>query len=113
MAEPLEFNTSINLYADLGFYGWKPANINLILPYKKPKNTKEEKRILTIEQKEFNKLHANKRVKVEHSIGNAKILRIVKEINRNYKLGFRATIMRIACALFNFKLSLKCNLSNF
>jgi hypothetical protein len=33
MVEKLNINTSIILLADLGFFGWHPKNVNLILPY--------------------------------------------------------------------------------
>lgn len=53
--------------------------------------------------KDENQQLASRRVKVENVLAHIKILRIVKERNRNYKLGFRATIIRIACALHNFR----------
>jgi hypothetical protein len=109
LAQQLEFNqctlhtAGIPLLADLAFLAWKSQNVKLILPYKKPRNTKTEKRYLSEQQKDENKQLASRRVKVENVLAHIKIWRIVKERNRNYKLGFRATIIRIACALHNFK----------
>jgi hypothetical protein len=104
MVEKLNINTSIILLADLGFFGWHPKNVNLILPYKKPRNTKTEKRELTQEQKDFNKQLAKKRVKVENVLAHVKVLRIVKDKNRNYRIGFRENLMLTACSMYNFRL---------
>ena len=105
MVEPLKFITPITMLADLGFKGWNPQNINLILPHKKPRNTKTEKRQLTQDQKDFNKELSKKRVKVENILAHIKILRIVKDKNRNYRLGFRENLMKTACGLYNFRQS--------
>lgn len=34
MVESLKFKTHIRLLADLGFKGWNPTNVKLILPHK-------------------------------------------------------------------------------
>lgn len=104
MVENLNFSTPITLLADLGFLGWHPKNVNLILPYKKPRNTKTEKRELTQEQKEFNLKLSKQRVKVENVLAHVKILRIVKDKNRNYRFGFRENLMFTACSMYNFRL---------
>ena len=104
MVENLNFSTPITLLADLGFLGWHPKNVNLILPYKKPRNTKTQKRELTKEQKDFNKELSKKRVKVENVLAHVKILRIVKDKNRNYRFGFRENLMVTACSVYNFRL---------
>jgi hypothetical protein len=104
IVHPLYFSTNIELLADLGFKGWNPDNVKLTLPHKKPRNTKTEKRYLTKEQKEFNRKLAIERVKIENTLAHVKVLRIVKDRNRNYKQGYRDTIMLIACSLHNFRL---------
>lgn len=91
----------INLLADLAFIGIHTENYQLELPHKKPKNKE-----LTKMQKTQNKLFSRKRVKIENIIAHLKTLRIVKDKNRNYKLGFRNMVMRIACALHNFRLKI-------
>ena len=103
MVESLHFFTPITMLADLGFQGWKPQNVRLILPHKKPRNTKTEKRELTQDQKNFNRELAKKRVKVENVLAHVKILRIVKDKNRNYRFGFRENLMKTACGLYNFR----------
>lgn len=105
MVESLNFLTPITLLADLGFQGWKPQNLTLILPHKKPRNTKTEKKELTKDQKDFNKELSKKRVKVENVLAHIKILRIVKDKNRNYRFGFRENLMKTACGLYNFRQS--------
>jgi hypothetical protein len=105
MVEPLKFITPITMLADLGFKGWNPQNVKLILPHKKPRNTKTEKRQLTQDQKDFNKELSKKRVKVENVLAHIKILRIVKDKNRNYRFGFRENLMKTACGLYNFRQS--------
>lgn len=105
MVESLKFITPITMLADLGFKGWNPQNVTLILPHKKPRNTKTEKRQLTQDQKDFNREFSKKRVKVENVLAHIKILRIVKDKNRNYKFGFRENLMKTACGLYNFRQS--------
>ncbi len=104
MVEALQFITPITLLADLGFKGWNPENVKLMLPDKKPRNTKTENRDLTQAEKDFNKELSKKRVKVENVLAQVKILRIVKDKNRNYRLGFRENLMKTACGLYNFRL---------
>jgi DDE superfamily endonuclease/Helix-turn-helix of DDE superfamily endonuclease len=105
MVESLKFITQITILADLGFKGWNPQNVTLILPHKKPRNTKIEKRELTKDQKDFNRELSKKRVKIENVLAHIKILRIVKDKNRNYRLGFRENLMKTACGLYNFRQS--------
>lgn len=94
----LHFSKAVNIEADLGFQGLKLEKATINLPHKKPKNGE-----LTKIQKKENKLHASKRVAVEHIIGKIKIMRIVKEINRNKKQGYRDVVFNIAVSLYNFK----------
>ena len=105
MVEPLKFTIPITILADLGFKGWNPSNVKLILPHKKPRNTKTEKTDLTQDQKDFNKELSKKRVKVENVLAHVKILRIIKDKNRNYRFGFRENLMKTACGLYNFRKS--------
>jgi DDE superfamily endonuclease/Helix-turn-helix of DDE superfamily endonuclease len=105
LVENLHFKTPIKILADLGFLAWNPKNVELILPYKKPRNTKTEKRDLTQEQKDFNLQLSKKRVKVENVLAHVKIFRIVKDRNRNYRFGFRENLMFTACAMYNFRLN--------
>lgn len=100
--EELRFSKKVSLLLDLGFYGFCQENVQVILPNKKPKNGE-----LTVEQKQENKEMSSSRVKVENAIGSIKILRIVKDKNRNKKEGYRDMVFDIAVALHNFKIKLK------
>lgn len=96
--EQLSFDKNIVCMADLGFQGLQKENMQISLPHKKPKNGELSK----IHKKE-NTLHARQRVGVENCIGGVKILRIVKDKNRNKKLHYQDTAMDIAVALYNFR----------
>lgn len=99
LAAPLQISKPVELLADLAFYGMKPTQFSLFLPHKKPKNKE-----LTKIEKTQNRLLSRQRVKVEHVLAHVKVLRIIKDKNRNYKLHFRDTIMDLACRLYNFRL---------
>ena len=103
MVEDLKFKVSITLLADLGYKGWTPQNVQLILPHKKPRNTKKEKKYLNQEQKDFNQKLSKRRVKVENVLAHVKILRIIKDKNRNYRFGFREKLIKMACSMHNFR----------
>jgi hypothetical protein len=108
LGEALAISKPITLLADLAFYGFKPTEFSLFLPHKKPKNKE-----LTKIQKTQNKLLSRERVKVEHVLAHVKVLRIIKDKNRNYKLHFRDTIMNLACRLHNFRLKHRITRNTF
>jgi hypothetical protein len=103
MAESTEIASQITIMADLGFIGWSPTSIQLLLPHKKPRNTKTQKRDLTQEQKSDNKAFSKIRVGIEHVFASVKIMRILKDRNRNYKANYRDLIFQTACALHNYR----------
>ena len=105
MVDRLTVQTSFTMLADLGFQGWKPKKITLVLPRKKPGNTKKQKKGLTMAQKDFNTNLAGKRVGIENGLAHVNVLRIVKAKNRNYRFGFRENLMKTACGLYNFRKS--------
>lgn len=84
---------------DLGFKGlhWT-ENVKILMPHRKPR-----KKQLNDTQVYENKQISAVRVGVEHSIGGAKRLRIVKDTIRNHAFFFKDTIMQIAVALHNFR----------
>lgn len=103
MAQSLTITNSVTIMADLGFKGWTPQSVNLLLPHKKPRNTKTEKRELSTQQKSENKQFSNIRVGIEHVFASVKIMRIIKDRNRNYKTNYRHLVFTTACALHNFR----------
>lgn len=98
--QTLWFSKPVEVLADLGFIGYKPAFATMTLPHKKPKNKE-----LTTIQKKQNTLLSRERVLVEHAIGHVKIMRIVKDINRNRVLNYRDLVMETATTLHNFRVS--------
>ncbi len=102
IADDLSIKIPINLYVDLGFYGLKSENYQIIIPHKKPK-----KKILTKIQKKENQILASKRVRIEHHFAHLKTLRIIHDKNRNYKTNFRENVMLTACCLHNFRLQFR------
>lgn len=90
----------IRLLLDSGYQGYKAPNIQTILPIKKPRNQP-----LSKINKKRNQIHARNRVPVEHANASVKRLRIVQEKNRNTKAFFRDTIMDIAVALHNYRVT--------
>lgn len=71
--ENLIYPNGINLWQDGGFLGYKPDNVIIRMPLRKPRG-----RELTQLQKDMNKTISSFRVKIEHTIGRVKIFRIVK-----------------------------------
>lgn len=102
--EELSFFKKLPVIVDLGFLGLSSDIAHIIIPYKNKKN-----KILTIEQKEFNKWVSKIRVKIEHIIASVKIFRKVKEKFRGRLYAREDIIMLIACALHNLKLYVKQN----
>jgi DDE superfamily endonuclease len=99
---------NISFLADLAFLNWNPSeNITVVLPHKKPRNTKKEKKELTQEQKEYNRKHSIRRVVVENVFARLKTMRILKDTIRNYKENFKDLVIQTAAALCNFRKSIK------
>lgn len=99
---------NITFYADLAFLNWKPSqDIEVILPHKKPRDTKKEKKKLTQEQKDFNKKHSLIRVKIENLFARLKTMRILKDTIRNYKKDFKDLVIQTAGSLCNFRKGIK------
>lgn len=100
--EDFEFTQTIVLLQDLGFQGYSPQNVEVILPIKKPKNKE-----LTDQEKLYNKGQAQKRVYVEHAIRGVKIMHIVKGKIRSHLHTWRDLVCYLACGIHNLKIFLK------
>lgn len=95
---------NITFYVDLAYLDWEPnPTAKVILPHKKPRNSKNVKRELTQQQKEFNKEASKIRVKVENVFAHVKTMRILKDTIRNYKKNFKDLVMLTAVTLYNFR----------
>lgn len=86
------------LIGDSAFQGYHPRGAEVIIPAKKPRGGQ-----LTNNDKEFNKLISSFRVVIEHVISGVKRSRIVKDVFRNLRTGFRDVAMEIACGLHNLR----------
>ncbi len=93
------------LMQDLGFLGYSPDKVKVVMPEKKPKNQE-----LCDEDKAFNQLVSSMRVTVEHAISGIKRLRTVQEKIRLRIEEIHDKVMLIACGLHNLRIEYR-NLS--
>lgn len=107
MAEESEyvFPEHTVLLEDLGYLGFNPKNVTVLIPLKKPKNKE-----LNEQQKKYNQAISSIRVKVEHVFSSVKRLRIVKDKIRLKNTEFRDLVMVIAVALHNLRWKFRKNL---
>lgn len=94
------------LFQDTGFQGYLPFGIETLQPVKKPRKGE-----LTEEQKAGNREISRERIGVEHSIGGAKVSRIVREVFRNRRPGMVDTVMMVASGLHNQHMESKMRLA--
>jgi DDE superfamily endonuclease len=100
--EDIHYPLGSGLKKDTGFQGYEPQGVRTLQPKKKPKGKE-----LGISDRFFNRLISSVRIRVEHVIASIKRCRIVKDVFRNTKKGFSDLAMSIACALHNFRVSLR------
>lgn len=96
----LDFPAEGVLMQDLGYLGYRPEKVKVVMPEKKQKNKK-----LSREDKAYNKLISSMRVTVEHVMAGVKRLRTVKEKLRLRTEGIHDKIMVIACGLHNLRIA--------
>ncbi len=96
--ESLSYPENTIMHLDLGYLGYSAPNLTVTLPHKKP-----SKKELTVEQKEQNTLHAQKRVCNEHTMKGIKRIRIVKDILRLDPYAYADKLFINACSLHNFR----------
>ena len=87
---------------DTGFQGYEPAGVLPWQPTKKPKGQP-----LSCDTRFLNKVLAATRIQVEHTLAGVKRSRIVRDVFRNTKPGFTDTVMEVACALHNLRVSFR------
>jgi hypothetical protein len=90
------------LAQDTGFQGFTLAGVTILQPKKKPRG-----QALLDMDKHRNQWLASLRIRIEHAIGGVKRYRIVKEKIRNWKKGFRDTVLETCCGLHNFRLNFR------
>jgi hypothetical protein len=96
--EEYQFPPGSTLFKDTGFQGYEPANITTRQPKKKPRNGS-----LTDEERATNQIISRERIGVEHSIGGAKVYRIVRDVYRNHRRDYDDLVMETACGLHNLR----------
>lgn len=101
----LDFPAEGVLMQDLGYTGFAPQGVRIVMPEKRQKN--EE---LAREDKSFNRLVASIRVSIEHAIAGVKRLRLVKEKIRLRRNHVKDQVMLIACGIHNLRIAYR-NLS--
>ena len=95
------FSQPCVLYQDTGYQGYRPEGVVIKQPVKKPKG-----RNLTEEEKQYNKEISSFRIRVEHAIGSAKYMRIVKDECRLRANSFVERIFKTCTALHNFRINM-------
>lgn len=90
------------LYQDTGYQGYAPKEVTIMQPVKKRKG-----KILSQEDEEFNRQVSSIRVPVEHTIGSAKVMRIVKDECRLRTNSFIERILATCAALHNLRTKMK------
>ena len=100
--EEIHYPPTAELKQDTGFQGYAPQGVRILQPRKKPKGKE-----LSIADRFINRLISSVRIRIEHVIASIKRCHIVKHVFRNTKAGFSDLVMSIACALHNFRVSLR------
>ena len=100
-AAPYALPAGSRLLQDLGFLACALAQVELIMPTKKPRG-----RALTRAQKAAHRRIARRRVRIEPVNSSVKRCRIVHDTCRLRKAGVRDLIMEVCCALHNFRVRL-------
>lgn len=86
------------LWKDTGFQGYEPAKVRTYQPKKKP-----PKGELTPQEKASNQAISRKRVRIEHSIGGAKVFHIARDVFRNRRSEYVDLSFETACGLHNLR----------
>ena len=96
--EGCHYGEGIELGVDLGYLGYAPEGVMIIIAEKKPRNKE-----LTAEQQVNNRKKSRERVVSEHSNAGIKRLRILKDRLRLKLYKYRDQLMAIGCALHNLR----------
>ncbi len=96
--EEYHFPARSQLWKDTGFQGYEPPNVRTYQPKKKPRNG-----TLTPEEKARNREISQKRVRIEHSIGGAKVFHIARDVFRNRRDEYVDLSFETACGLHNLR----------
>lgn len=96
--EEYRFPARSKLWKDTGFQGYEPPKVRTYQLKKKP-----PKGELTVEEKASNQAISRKRVRIEHSIGGAKVFHIARDVFRNRREQYVDLSFETACGLHNLR----------
>jgi hypothetical protein len=96
--EEYRFPARSKLYKDTGFQGYEPPKVRTYQPKKRP-----PKGELTAKEKATNQAISRIRVRVEHSIGGAKVFHIARDVFRNRRVDYVDLSFETACGLHNLR----------
>lgn len=103
MADTLySFPIPCTLYQDTGYQGYAPQGVTIIQPVKKSRGKE-----LSDDRKASNREISRIRVRVEHTIGSAKFMRIVKDECRLRTNYFVQRIFATCAALHNLRIKIE------
>jgi len=98
--DQLDIDTgTVPFLMDLGFLGAEQDSTEILLPFKKAKNS-----TLSKVKKQLNQAMSSARVKIEHAFSGIKRLKIIGEKTRLLSYEKRQSIFRIATAIHNFRI---------
>jgi hypothetical protein len=100
-ATPYPLPAGSRLLQDLSFLAFTLPNVEILMPTKKPRD--EE---LAREQQRANQALHHRRLRIEPVNSSVKRCRIVKDRIRLWKAGVRDLVMKLCCALHNFRVRL-------
>lgn len=99
--EQYSFPSEWTVYQDTGYVGYRSGD-NTVMPFRKPKGGE-----LTEDQKAYNRKVSSTRVKVEHHIGSAKILKVIREECRLRKNRIIDGLFHTGAAIHNLRKGFK------
>jgi len=104
----LTCTTALQVRADSGFQGLSLGNAEIIIPFKRKRKKKgERKDELTEQQKEANTVLSKARISIEHSNAGFKRNRSVTDILRNTRQGMSDSLALVAMGLHNLRVSMR------
>lgn len=96
--EDVKYPSNSYLFLDLAYETYDAENVEIIIPFKKPKGGE-----LTEQQKIYNQIVASARIAIEHVIRGVKRCRILMEGIRFYLLDKRDMVIETCAALHNLR----------
>ncbi len=100
-ATPSPLPAGSRLLQDLGFLAFMLPRVEILMPAKTPRGQER-----TLEEQRANQALHYRRLRIEHVHSSVKRCRIVQDRLRLWKQGIRDVVMKLCCALHNFRVRL-------